>query len=144
MSELEKPVGLEENQHNNIVTETIPDNKVISEKVPEEISVKTEPPKAKVIQTQEMFKPAEKWDDNNETLHLPAGNIAKVLSVINDGPNVSLDDSKSGRDWASSLQESTETLQIRGVYDRTVSRENAEFHQVIDSDKMPLAGTSLY
>ncbi len=94
---------------------------------------------AKIVQKHPTFSPTDKWSTDDETLHLPSGNIEQVRAVIQDGPNVRLDDSVAGREWAESLRESVDALPVRGIGDRTASRSTAEFHQAIETEKMPLA-----
>ena len=95
-------------------------------------------PSAKVIQKVSPFSQTE-WKEEEDTLHLPGGTIEQVRTVIQDGPNVRLDDNKSGRDWAESIRESVDTLPVRGIGDRAASRKSAEYHQTIETEKYPLA-----
>lgn len=116
-----------------VSTET---NEVETKSIP--VDIPNEKPSAKIIQNASPFSSTE-WKEENETLHLPGGSIEQVRAVIQDGPNVRLDDNQAGRDWADSIRESVETLPVRGIGDRAATRESAEYHQTIETEKYPLA-----
>lgn len=136
---LETPIDIPESPDREQVAQnaqTEPTSTPVVEPVPE-----PQAPKSTIVQKYPTFAPMEegKWNDDDETIHLPGGTVDEVKRVIKEGPNVRLDDTEKGREWANSLQESAETLMIRGGFNETVNREGAEFHQVIETDRMPLA-----
>lgn len=120
-----------------------PDREVAQPEVATEVAevAPVEVAKATPNTTQEFetFRAADKWNEEDETLHLPAGRADDVRNVLTEGPNVRLDDSKDGREWSDSLRESADALHVRGVYDRTADREGADWRQAIPSEKMNLA-----
>lgn len=123
------------------------ENQVLDESVQEEqvVPVADDKPEvavtptAAIVQTSDVFSPVDgKWNADADTLHLPGGNVEQVRHVINDGPNISLDDNAAGREWAESLRESADALCVRGIGDVAAKRETAEYHQRIDSERGPL------
>lgn len=96
--------------------------------------------KTNTVQSFETFTPIpeKNWNTETETLALPTSNLDTVKNVLNDAPNVRLDDNKQGREWSEALNDSLDALYLRDSFDKTVNRNDSEFVQAIDSEKMPL------
>lgn len=120
-------------------TSTIPEQ--VTEQVPvvEEVPVVEKPQTAKVVQKFDVSRPADKWDETDDTLAIPSGTLEEIKTVAVDGPNIRLDDNPAGREWGESLQNSVDVTPIREIFKSTAERPTAEYHQVIESEKMPLS-----
>lgn len=91
---------------------------------------------ATVQQDAEIFQPLDKdWNNDGVILPLAADTFERTQEAITKLPNVRIDDTEGGREWADLLRSSQFTIQYKGVFNRTVERPDAAFRQSVPSER---------
>lgn len=113
----------------------------VSAEVVEETESKVELKKCNYQVDYEIDKVIE-WDDNAETVTLPADFAEQARQVLLDTPNINLTDSDESRKWAAGVSEGLEFVTYGNVLNKTVNDEDAMFKQCVDHNGANLVAGS--
>lgn len=96
-----------------------------------------------VIQEADVFISVEpnEWVAGAETIALPSNVQEVVVGAINKAPNVNLTDSVAARKWANVMAQSMRQASFNDTFVPTLTAEDSEWHQGIESEGAMLAGS---
>lgn len=75
----------------------------------------------------------QEWDDDIPHMAMPSATSADLQRKLGKVPNISLTGDPKSRDWASTLNEGQDMVTMGDVFVDSLSREDADYHQSIQS-----------
>lgn len=129
----------------NVVEEILDEPVVAPAPKPEQTTEKPsiEPlKKQNVIQTEKISTTLEEIDDSDYVTALPSDFTDRIIKQIDLSPNVNLNDSKEGREWATTVSDGIQKASFDGVYRETLEDPGAFFEQGVKSESGILSASA--
>jgi hypothetical protein len=72
------------------------------------------------------------WDSNLDTISLPSNHDKETRRVIENSPNINLNDDQETRKWASVVEDGLEFTTEAEIYVPTLEKDDSDFRQALD------------
>lgn len=117
----------------------------LKEEAPEEKETPKEEEKAPEVSHKQKVLVEFSFDATNQivstdTITLPSVSDEKLEEIMDNLPNMSLTDSRDGREWVSTIQDSLNKSSYDGMFTPSLEREDSEFRQYLPHNNFKLAG----